>query len=77
MEDITNHEVLYKATKGRMDEAVRQLRDARNEISSLNEEINELRAGLSKVETEDMIMIRAKKPIENIEIHFKKGGENE
>jgi len=77
MEDITDYRTLYENTKKRLDEAVSRLGDARDEIRCLNDEINELRAGLSKVETEDMILIRAKQPIERITVDFKKGGKYE
>lgn len=53
------------------DNALTKLADARDEIISLNKEIEDLRRMLDEVEHEDEVIITTKHPISDIEISFK------
>lgn len=53
------------------DNVLAKLADARDEIISLNKEIEDLRQMLDKLEHEDEVIITTKHPISDIEISFK------
>lgn len=54
------------------DNVLTKLAEARDEIISLNREIEELREKLDAVEHEDEVIITTKHPIADIEINFKR-----
>ena len=70
MENITLN-LPEEELRKQLDEALLKLVDARDEIVSLNREINELREMLDKVEHEDEVVLTTKHPIKSVEIYFK------
>lgn len=70
MENITLN-LPEEELRKQLDEALLKLVDARDEIMSLNREINELREMLDKVVHEDEVVLTTKHPIKSVEIYFK------
>ena len=77
MEEITIQELQYK---DKFDAAIKELKEANEEIKALEEEIDgqnqlirELRAEIDEISHEDEIVITTKHKIDNIEICFEKG----
>ena len=70
MENITLN-LPEEELRKQLDEALLKLVDARDEIVSLNREINELREMLDKVEHEDEVVLTTKHPIKSVEVYFK------
>lgn len=60
-----------KVDRHMYDNVMMKLAEARDEIISLNREIEDLREKLDAVEHEDEVIITTKHPISDIEISFK------
>lgn len=77
MEEITIQELKQK---DKLDAAIKELKEANEEIKALEEEIDgqnqiirELRAEIDRISHEDEVVITTKHKIGNIEIYFEKG----
>lgn len=78
MEEITIQELQYK---DKLDAAIKELKEANEEIKALEEEIDgqnqlirELRAEIDKISHEDEIVITTKHKIKTIDVYFEEGG---
>lgn len=78
MEEITIQELQYK---DRLDAAIKELKEANEEIKTLEEEIDgqnqlirELRAEIDEISHEDEIVITTKHKIKDLTIYFEEGG---
>lgn len=78
MEEITIQELQYK---DKLDAAIKELKEANEEIKALEEEIDdqnqiirELRAEIDKISHEDEVVITTKHKIKDLTIYFEEGG---
>lgn len=78
MEEITIQELQYK---DKLDAAIKELKEANEEIKALEEEIDgqnqlirELRAEIDEISHEDEIVITTKHKIKDLTIYFEEGG---
>ena len=72
MENITLN-LPEEELRKQLDEALLKLVDARDEIVSLNREINELREMMDKIGHEDEVIITTKHKIRSIDLYFEEG----
>lgn len=78
MEQITIQELQYK---DKFDAAIKELKEANEEIKALEEEIDgqnqlirELRAEIDEISHEDEVVITTKHKIKDLTIYFEEGG---
>ena len=78
MEEITIQELKYK---DQLDAAIKELKEANEEIKALEEEIDdqnqiirELRAEIDRISHEDEVVITTKHKIKDLTIYFEEGG---
>lgn len=78
MEEITIQELQYK---DKLDAAIKELKEANEEIKALEEEIDgqnqlirELRAEIDEISHEDEVIITTKHKIKDLTIYFEEGG---
>lgn len=78
MEEITIQELQYK---DKLDAAIKELKEANEEIKALEEEIDgqnqiirELRAEIDRISHEDEVVITTKHKIKDLTIYFEEGG---
>ena len=78
MEEITIQELKYK---DKLDAAIKELKEANEEIKALEEEIDgqnqlirELRAEIDRISHEDEVVITTKHKIKDLTIYFEEGG---
>lgn len=78
MEEITIQELQYK---DKLDAAIKELKEANEEIKALEEEIDdqnqlirELRAEIDEISHEDEVVITTKHKIKDLTIYFEEGG---
>ena len=78
MEEITIQELKQK---DKLDAAIKELKEANEEIKALEEEIDdqnqlirELRAEIDRISHEDEIVITTKHKIKDLTIYFEEGG---
>lgn len=78
MEEITIQELKYK---DQLDAAIKELKEANEEIKALEEEIDgqnqiirELRAEIDEISHEDEVVITTKHKIKDLTIYFEEGG---
>lgn len=78
MEGITIQELQYK---DKLDAAIKELKEANEEIKALEEEIDgqnqlirELRAEIDEISHEDEVVITTKHKIKDLTIYFEEGG---
>lgn len=71
MENITN--IPEDELRKQLDAALLKLVDARDEIMSLNKEVNELRELLDRCEHEDEVVITTKHKIRSVDLYFEEG----
>ena len=78
MEEITIQELQYK---DKFDAAIKELKEANEEIKALEEEIDgqnqlirELRAEIDEISHEDEVVITTKHKIKDLTIYFEEGG---